>query len=230
MTPARPVVVGLAEYSAHEPCQRRLGREAPHHAGAAPDLAVAALLDVVGAHAAPVRLGEVEVGQRVGLGGAHPLQGEAGLPGGRAEGVCLGGRAGDGAVHALPRRPVGDPGKWMPARSLRILGVSVPNWVSSGRPRQPSRVVPVASHRASASASVISLAQASASSLASPVIPSSPGTPLKAPSPCSTVSIVVPFPRAFFLAEKIPGRGPRLPKSLLTPHFATRSGRQDLAP
>lgn len=78
---ARPVLVHLGEHRSHHPDERLPAREHLDDAAAALELAVGALLNVVGAQPDVVLVGEVEVRQRVGLGllehlgrlGAEPL-------------------------------------------------------------------------------------------------------------------------------------------------------------
>lgn len=65
---AGPLLVHLGEHRSHHPDERLPAREHLHHAAAALELAVGALLYVVGAQPHVVLVGEVEVGQRVGLG------------------------------------------------------------------------------------------------------------------------------------------------------------------
>ena len=78
---ARPVLVHLGENGAHHPDERFPAREDLHDPASALELAVGALLHVVGAQPHVVLVGEVQVGQGVGLGlfqhlggfGAEPL-------------------------------------------------------------------------------------------------------------------------------------------------------------
>lgn len=112
---AGPCLGLVAHDGAHEPEQRTLRREDLHHARAALDFPVGALLHVVGAQALPVRRREVQVRERVGLRllehprrpRAAPLQhlarrvvhghGGGGVPGAEDRG--------DDAPHAAPQLP-----------------------------------------------------------------------------------------------------------------------------
>lgn len=64
----RPLLVHLGEHRPHHPDERLPAREDLDDAAAALELAVGALLHVVGAQPDVVLVGEVQVGQRVGLG------------------------------------------------------------------------------------------------------------------------------------------------------------------
>lgn len=66
--PGRPVLVHLGEHCAQHPYQRLPRREYLHGAAPPLEIAVGALLDVVRAQAPMVGIGEVQVGQGVGLG------------------------------------------------------------------------------------------------------------------------------------------------------------------
>ena len=95
-------------------------------------------------------------------------------------------------------------GKQAPSRSLGILSVMAPAWVSSLRSLKPLRDVPVSSRNASATA------------------PRPP--PAIAPSNCRIVSIAASVSvGSFSWSNQILGRGPRFFQSALTPLFATRS-------
>lgn len=65
---ARPVLVHLGENGAHHPDEQLPAGEHLHHTAAALELAVGALLHVVGAQPHVVLIGEVHVGQRIRLG------------------------------------------------------------------------------------------------------------------------------------------------------------------
>ena len=106
---ARPVLVHLREHGAHHPDERLPAGEDLHDAAAALELAVGALLHVVGAQPDVVLVGEIQVGRGVGLGPFQHL-GRLG-----AEALYLGGGELAGLPHELGRarrtRPPGCPAR-----------------------------------------------------------------------------------------------------------------------
>lgn len=128
------------------------------------------------------------------------------------------------ARSTRPRRSTIPSGKQVPSRSLGILSVMAPTWVSSPCSLKPLRDAPVSSHIASARADITSLTHASTSARAT-----APGPPSAiAPSNCRIVSIAVSVSvESFSWPNRILGRGPRFfsKRSYTAIRYAIEVGR-----